>query len=203
MVKPKLMIATPCSTSFPYQYVDSITKTLLRLYDKYALGIGLYESPLVYSNRNQLFRRAYDDGVDYILFIDSDMDWSPEMIDKLVMFDKDVACGLCLSRKPLMGDAHIPTILFKVDGRYRAYNEIPSEPLRVDAAGMAFVLIKKNVIKTITEKYPHPFNPIYEGDRLLGEDISFCERLRECGFDIWCDPSCRIGHLVQTSLGKG
>lgn len=203
MSKPKLFIATPCTTSFPYQYVDSIVKTLLVLYDKYALGIGLYESPLVYDNRNKLFRKAYDDGVDYILFVDSDMDWNPEAIEKLVAFDKDVVCGLCFSRKPLIKNAHIPNILFKMDGRYRAYNNIPNEPLRVDAAGMAFVLIKKNVIKTVTEKYPHPFNPIYEGERLLGEDVSFCERLNESGFEIWCDPTCRIGHLVQTSLGKG
>ena len=29
----------------------------------------------------------------------------------------------------------------------------------------------------------------------FGEDLSFCIRARECGYEICCDPTIRIGHV--------
>jgi len=186
---------------FPYEYVQSITTTLLKLYEKYALGVGLFESPLVYRNRNQLFAQAYKDGVDYILFVDSDMDWSPGDVDKLVALDKDIACGLYYSRKPVDQNRHLPMVMEYVDGQYEIA-EVLDKPFLVDACGMAFTLIKRSVIEKMFEEYCEPFNPIISNGDFLGEDISFCDRARNKGFEVWCNPDVKIGHLVTVSMGK-
>lgn len=210
---PKLLIATPCGANVPFQYVDSITTTILKLANKYNIGVGLIESPLIYLNRNKLFARAYQDKVDYLLFVDSDMDWTPDMVDRLVEFDKDVACGLFFSRKPMIGDTHVPMVMFRSGDEYKAYNEVPPEPMQVDGCGMAFTMIKGAVIEKMTKMIPElglPFDhlsvdeiglkPI--GSRIIGEDMSFCHRAKKAGFEIWCNPDVRVGHLVVTSLGK-
>jgi len=195
--------------------VDSITATWRWLSDKYDLGVGFCESALIYSNRNNLFNTAYKNNVDYILFIDSDMDWRPEMIHKMVQFDKDVVTAVCLSRKPMINNIHLPALFEKVDNEYRTLSSFPDTPFRVDASGLAFMLLKKNVIKKMTELIPKlglPFDPLYSknigikrvGDsEFIGEDLSFCYRLNEAGFEILCLPEVKVGHIVQFSLGKG
>jgi hypothetical protein len=214
-IRPKLFIATPCNTLFPFQYVESITATWRWLSDKYDLGIGFVESALVYANRNKLFEQAYKDNVDYMLFVDSDMDWRPEMIHKMVQFDKDVVTGVCLSRKPMVDNIHLPALFEKVDDEYRTMSSFPDTPFKVDASGLAFMLLKKNVIKKMTELIPTlgvPFDHLYGKDvgvkrvgnsDLMGEDISFCYRLNKAGFEILCLPEIKVGHVVQFSLGKG
>ena len=32
-------------------------------------------------------------------------------------------------------------------------------------------------------------------DDKLGEDLAFCLRANRCGYQIWCDPTVRIGHV--------
>jgi hypothetical protein len=75
------------------------------------------------------------------------------------------------------------------------------------------MLIKRNAIEKVTQNIPElglPFDPLmasqigtkHLGDHVVGEDMSFSYRLQKCGFDIWCQPDVRVGHLVTTSLGK-
>ena len=35
------------------------------------------------------------------------------------------------------------------------------------------------------------FDPMYG----FGEDVAFCWRARQCGYDIWCDSSIELGHV--------
>ena len=105
-------------------------------------------------------------------------------------------------------------IMFRVDDEYRVYADTPTAPMKIDASGLAFTLIKRKVIEKMTELIPElglPFDPLtssqigikHPGDHVIGEDISFCYRLKKAGFELWCHPDVRVGHLVTTSLGKG
>lgn len=215
MAKPKLFIATPCNTLLPYQYVDSLVATWRWLSDRYDIGVTFCESALVYANRNKLFAKAYQDDVDYMLFVDSDMDWRPMMVHKMVKFDKDVVTGVCLSRKPIVKNTHLPALYEKVGNEYRTMSSFPDTPFRVDASGLAFMLLKRNVIKKMTDLIPElglPFDPLkgtevgikmLGSSGMIGEDLSFSYRLNKAGFEILCLPEIKIGHIVQYSLGKG
>lgn len=215
MAKPKLFIATPCNNLFPYQYVESMARTWCWLSERYDLGIGFCASPLVYSNRNYLIMKAYKDQVDYMLFVDSDMDWQPEVIHKMVQFDKNVVTGVCLSRKPMVDNTHLPALYEKVGNEYRVLSSFPNTPFKVDASGLAFMLIKKVVIEKMIKLIPdlgYPFDPLKGKDidikmvgdsGLIGEDLSFSYRLNKAGFKILCLPEVKIGHVINFSLGKG
>ena len=37
----------------------------------------------------------------------------------------------------------------------------------------------------------------------FGEDVSFCWRARQCGYDIWADSSIEFGHVGQCVVTRG
>ena len=43
------------------------------------------------------------------------------------------------------------------------------------------------------------FDPL-EG---FGEDVSFCWRARQCGYDIWCDSDIELGHVGSCVVTRG
>lgn len=211
-VKKLLFIATPHNTQLPYQYVVGLIHTWKDLFGKYDLAISLAESALVHKNRTKLFRNAYDDKADYLLFIDTDMVWTPGAIEQLIAFDRDVVSGLYLSRRPLQNIEHAPVVFQYTDGKMSVMKSVPDSPFRADAVGMGFCLIKRNVIEKMTGLIPkigYPFDYIdisevgAESDGLtntLGEDMSFCYRLQKAEFNIWVLPQVRVGHLVTEMI---
>jgi hypothetical protein len=58
------------------------------------------------------------------------------------------------------------------------------------------LLIRTPVFDTIPKPW---FNTSVEGEKILGEDFTFCEHARAAGFEIWCDGtlSCEIAHIGQ------
>ena len=41
---------------------------------------------------------------------------------------------------------------------------------------------------TVNEKHKR-------GERMIGEDVYFCQRAKELGFKVWANPFIEIGHL--------
>lgn len=82
------------------------------------------------------------------------------------------------------------------------------KPVRVKAIGTALMAIPRHVLLELTQKHglcnettdEIPFSPIFEpivqdDGTYLAEDHSFCERVREAGFDIWVLPDIQVGHV--------
>lgn len=207
-----LFVATPHNTQFPYQYLVCLIHTWKELFGKYDLAISLAESALIHKNRNLLMTEAYDNKADYLLFVDTDMIWRPDDIEKLIGFDRDVVSGVYKSRRPLQGNEHAPVVFKYVDGKLSVMKKVPNNPFTADAVGMGFCLIKRNVIKKMMELIPelgYPFDYIDISDvgaesdgksNHLGEDMSFCYKLKKAGFDIWIHPHVRLGHLVTEMI---
>jgi len=61
--------------------------------------------------------------------------------------------------------------------------------------GMGFMLIKKGVFESL--QYPW-FEPIHQSIKNLedftSEDVAFCLKAREKGFEIFVDPTVIVGH---------
>ncbi|GAI93114.1 unnamed protein product, partial [marine sediment metagenome] len=80
--------------------------------------------------------------------------------------------------------------------RYGAREEgvSPAEMKRVVGEGGAgFLLVKREVF----EKLPYPWFSFEKG----GEDLYFCDKARENGFEIWADMSVLLGHLRLEPVG--
>jgi len=202
----QLILATP-GRSFSSNYVKSIVDTVafclanqIGFYLSNSQAANLFTARTLTIGGSGEFTnpRKVLGGIpyDYILMIDSDMEWKQEDIAKAITLDKDVvtgvySCGatgkLAIAREDLgnpqgmkfyhMGDAEVEGV----------------EPFAVDYAGLGWVLIKNGVFETL----PWPwFRPHLEPhtETWLGEDLCFSIDLRKAGFTIWCDPNIRLGH---------
>uniref|UniRef100_A0A6M3IHE2 Glycosyltransferase n=1 Tax=viral metagenome TaxID=1070528 RepID=A0A6M3IHE2_9ZZZZ len=208
-----LFIATPHNALFPYQYILCLMKTWNKLFGKYNLAVSTVESALIHKNRTFLFREAYNKGADYLLFIDTDIIWQPEDIERLMELDKDVACGVYKSRRPLQ-DIENAYVIFgkRDDGKLAVYEKLPDVPFKADAAGLGFCLLKRQVLETMINKIPelgYPFDYMtidemgQEHDGLssfVGEDMAFFYRLKKAGFDLWVHPKVLVGHLTPSVI---
>ena len=203
------MVGTPHNGYFPWQYLLSMNLTWKLLGNKYDIGVALTESCYVHANRNNIMKEVSKQNCDYLLFIDSDMAWNPDDVERLVEHDLDVVSGLYYTRRPYDGNTPAPVVyrLQHDQTKLKPIYIIPDRPFKCDAVGAGFLLLKKRVVDKVMELIPqigYPFDFIdheemgllpKENTRFVGEDISFCHRLKKANFDIWCDPAVRVGHI--------
>ena len=76
-------------------------------------------------------------------------------------------------------------------------------PFQVEGCGMACTMISTEVIKEVQSRYGSPFDPEKIEGINFGEDTAFCWRARKCGYEIWCDPTVRIGHIAHVPIYPG
>jgi hypothetical protein len=147
---------------------------------------------------------------DYLMWIDSDIVFTPEDVFKLVDSPHDITCGLYI-----MEDGKNFPIVRKYDdefflknGHYQMISgeEMMTEKERyinVDYSGMGWMCIKKGVVEKI--QYPWFFHDkICLTDNIhdmCSEDVSFCKNLKHAGFDIYVDTTVVVGHQKLMTLG--
>ena len=73
------------------------------------------------------------------------------------------------------------------------------KPFTCDYTGFGWVMIKKGVFEHPDMKYPWfaPQMQVFDSGQvqdMCGEDVSFCLEAIKAGFEIWCDPTIRVGH---------
>jgi hypothetical protein len=143
---------------------------------------------------------------DYQLWIDSDIVFNIPQFYKLVLMDKDIASGwYCTEDGRTTSVAHwLEEGDFRKNGGVMNHETLESiskrrKPFTVDYAGFGWILIKKGVFEHSEMKYPWfaPKMQVFESGEvqdMCGEDVSFCLDAIAAGFEIWCDPLCRVGH---------
>ena len=212
--RPIIMIGTPYYKGFEGRYVLSLAQTIYDLYPKYRVALATAEGGQIHVNRNKIWEIAYKNKADFLLYVDTDMIWETAYVEKLIDSGKDVIGGLATTRKSSK-ETPQRICVYENDGtgRCKPIKEVPNVPFRCWAIGAAFLLLSKNIVRQVWEekhKHGYPFDPIQhyvaEGKSnitsdYLGEDISFCWRLRKLGIDIWCDPSVRPGHIGELVYG--
>jgi GT2 family glycosyltransferase len=175
---------------------------------------GLY----IQNNRNELIDDALNFEYDWLLQIDTDEQFKPELLRQLMGFAKKdttpIVFGLYSSA--LHADGEAEDAFYCIDMIYREtrngeYTPIapPSDvrPFEVDAAGGGIMLIHTSVFKKM--EYPW-FIATYcvpiGKNRLqpMSEDIAFCRSARENGYHLWVVPLAEAVHYktlgIKTSL---
>jgi len=145
--------------------------------------------------RNKLVEFSKDS--DYLLFLDSDMVMPPDLIERLLSHDKEVVSAMAYQRKyPFK-----PTILklVKEPADY-APAKIEEELQEVDAVGCACLLIKTDVFKKLDPPY-FDFS-VYKQGQAVGEDIKFCQKLKEKGIKIFVDTELECGHITDRVITR-
>lgn len=144
---------------------------------------------LIYDARNKLAQKAVEMGADYTMWFDSDMIFEPDTMARLLAQDKDIVSGLYFRRSP----PYTPVAFKELDIEARKWEDqnLPTELTKVGGIGFGCVLIKCDVLFEVAAKFGTWFEPING----FGEDLAFCWRARECGYDIYLDPSVKCGHV--------
>ena len=143
---------------------------------------------------------------DYQLWIDSDIVFNLENFYRVLWMQKDIAAGWYVTE-----DGRTTSVAhwleeddFAENGGVMNHEMVDGitkrrKPFTVDYTGFGWVMIKKGVFEHPDMKYPWfaPQMQVFESGKvqdMCGEDVSFCLDAIKAGFEIWCDPTIRVGH---------
>lgn len=190
----KLLIAIPTLDYIHVEFMKSLIALTTRLKDDGVdFKVEIKSGTLVYVARDLLATMAREGNYTHILWVDSDMVFTEDLVDDLLFCEKPMVSAICHTRRP----PHC-SVLFKTLRPIERYTfgTYPDQPFQIGGCGFGCVLMETKVVWEIWKKYTFCFLPLEE----LGEDLAFCERAKECGFEIWADPSVRVGHIGHITI---
>lgn len=195
----KTLVAVPCMDQVPAQFAHSLA-TLTKVGETV---VAFQISSLVYTARNDLAKKAVACGADFVLWIDSDMVFSPDLLQRLMEHMKnpeiDMVSGLYFRRvapySPVLYDRLEIT---EERCEHTEFEKVPDEPFEVGGCGFGGVLMRTSLIYDVALKFGDMFAPI----KGVGEDLSFCWRARQLGHKVICDPSIVLGHVGHTVITR-
>lgn len=177
--------------------------------------------PYLDDGRNTVIEKALadtDNPFDYLLFVDSDISWTPDDVTKIVaaaeahVDEPAIFTGAYSSTREgnqfvVVGDYEPGTFnvdCFTLERFYEIYTEVGDGVIRVDGAGAGFMLIPRIIIETLLDLYGPPVpwfcEPIIDGVH-HGEDYGFCMRAAHEGFPTYLVPSITLLHNKTVALG--
>lgn len=207
-----ILIASP-GTSFDASYVNSLAKTLhacanQRLTVHWMNG----QSSLVHHAREltatgggrELFAEdtapCRGIGYDTIVWIDSDISWTPDTFFRLVDSKYEVTTGAYL-----LTDGSTTVHGFNGSLHRDAVKQM-AEPIQIQSCGFGFIAMKRGVFERMQRPwFNHEFQKVGEKDGkdiidCLGEDISWCVKAYRAGIQIWFDPKVLVTHHKTVPL---
>ena len=195
----KILIAIPCMDTVPVDFMTSMINMRKTSETAYAVQAN----SMIYDSRNTLTAKALVNGYDRVLWIDSDMVFDEDLLERLnrdmdagpdyvsaLCFKRHIPTGPCVYREINYGQAE--------DGTVRAeavpYNDYPEDMMfRCAGTGFGAVMVSTALLKDVWEHYGPPFNPLTQ----MGEDLSFCYRAAQLNYPMYCDSRIKVGHCGQ------
>jgi len=136
--------------------------------------------------RNNLVRRALDRKPDYLLWLDSDMTFPVDTIDRLLAHKLPIVGATYRRRNDPKGSVIGPMLKDQAG--------VPEDMTAMAYLGMGCVLVAAEVFV----KVPQPwFNFDETPGQECGEDSWFFKRAREAGYQVLCDDwlTTQVGHI--------
>lgn len=208
---PKVMIGTPAyGLSVTTPYVISLLE-LLQGNNRYRVRFEwrTTSDSLIGRGRIRLFSKLLASDCTHLLFVDSDLKFSPESVFDLIRWSKPLVGGVypCKNLKPtwpanfITGEDY-EAIVCPETGCVLA-KDLPT----------GFMLIRRDCAERMVAAYPetkcriepgdHPVNkfaynlfdqPIDADGMLLSEDFAFCRKWQAIGGEVWIDPQIKLTH---------
>lgn len=211
---------------FSKNFICSWTDTLVYLYENnYTFKVLFSYCPVISTLRNQMLSRSFLTGNNSsdvgsisssvsvfnnelfckkIIFIDSDMVWKVEDIDRLIKSEYDVVAGLYT-----LSDGKTISAIKKDSDIFITKKELNKikNPFPIKSAGLGFVACTYEILSQV--EYPWFFNiddmVFNENENkylpiTVGEDIAFFAKLSMLGdkYKIMADPLIKVGHEKST-----
>ena len=184
----KLGIGMATTGQIKSQTVFSLIQTIKHL--PVDFEFILKEGSILHYGREQIVKMAIEHKCTHLLFVDSDMSFGGDAVNRLIARNKDIV-GVHYNRK---GSPPTTTVNMEADKKARLKEIAPDGFTTCDTVATGFVLINLDVFK----KIDHPwffFESDKEGELTRGEDYWFCDKARKAGYDIWVDLTIPVKHI--------
>lgn len=186
----KLLIAVPTMDTVPVEFLVSLANLMGKLKgDGLDCELRVENGTLVYYAREALARYAILKKFTHVLWLDSDMVFTSEIVEDLSFCGKPFVTGIAHSRRPPFSSC-IFTEIYPGVQKWQG-NDYPRSAFEIAACGMACVLMDVEILRDVSDK----FGPMFMPTDTYGEDVAFCWRASQCGYQIFAEPSVRVGHV--------
>lgn len=225
----KLFLSTPCYGGLCLErYMSSIIRLqILLIQEGVQLLLDTTENEsLVHRARNvSVGRFMQKTDCEYFMFIDADIDFDPVSVVRLIKSGHDISVA-CYPKKVIMWEQAVDAIkkgderdMSMISSSLVVNIGAQSRPvengfIEILDGPTGFMLIKRNVFKTLEEKFPElwckndhqnrdfdeyhaVFDCMIDPDnrRYLSEDYAFCRRWQLAGGKIYADVNTTLGHV--------
>jgi len=178
---------------FPYIHYKFVNSFMMLKKPQRSLTLSNVGS-LTALARNNIVDIAKKQECTHLLFLDTDMTFPPDTIERLLSHQKDIVSGIYFERYA----PYRPVLRQRFQDGYTIPNYPPSGLIKVDATGGGCLLINMEVFDYLQKPYfDYRLEKSGIKETFFSEDLVWCERVRTAGFDIWCDTSIRCGHLIN------
>lgn len=165
--------------------------------------------------RNLLVKDFLDSDCTDLLFIDSDINFDPDDALRLMAWGSDPKMGIVAGVPRTRNEDRV----YITDLDYDVANQLSMNGMglvRGRRVATAFMLVRREVFETLVNTHPEwsyedtrsnkTLSAVFDfkltSEGYMGEDFLFCDRARAAGFEVWIDPTIKLGHMgVQEYLG--
>lgn len=207
-----VLIGMPCGSG---QVPATMVSSLLQLHKPCPCAFMVVERQMIEIARNGIALEGLQKGASHVLFLDDDNPVPPDTLEKLLEADKDIVIAPILTRNPDKDGNHSLCAFYSetVDGKriYRNVTEFRDKGSlhRIDGGGTGCMLIKTTVLAKMFSVYSNRWfertREVFEKpivvdgkeytERTMSEDVLFCERAVDLGFEVWLDERIRPMHI--------
>ena len=153
---------------------------------------------LIVNQRDSLADMALEAGSTHILWLDSDMMFPVDTVQRLLSHAVPIVAGNYVTRQY----PH-KTVAYTQLHDWRSYvvNRGNTELIKVAAVGMGCMLVHTDVIRAMSKpRFQTTYIP--ETNDHMGEDFYFCQQAQQLGYDVWIDDqlSTDLQHMGTVSF---
>ena len=192
----RLLVCVPSTDFMHVEFVKCLT-SFMRHLDKGFVwyDLKIMDGTMVHVARDNLAKLALQDGYTHTLWFDSDMVFTPDVLDDLMFSGHDFVSGIYHARRAPHGSCIFKDINTMHIQRYEL-DDYPNNTFEIAGCGFGCVLLNVDIIRDVMNKFGTAFLPM----KGLGEDLAFCQRVHDCGHKIYCEPGVRVGHIGHIAI---
>ena len=201
-----IAIVVPMSWDYEHKKFSCSLEALVRPEGLQVDVIRLH-ADTIYKMRHEGVKRARAMGAREVLFLDADMAFPADTLLRLRSHGLDIVGGLCRRRRgPDFAACQWTTA---DDGAWRLLAPSGEHPVPVTATGGACLLVQMAVFDAMERRWPGEWYFINReclpdtpprADECMSEDIWFCRRAAEAGYQVYVDQGLRIGHITTAVI---
>lgn len=161
--------------------------------------------PRVDAMRDSALQQALRDGFSHVLFLDADMIWPSNVLERMLRHHAaGIVGGLYLLKGPPYSPVALGNIVERKDGvdRYAYQTDYGTELVAVNVLGMGCTLIPLEAVRRLGARPWFEYQDDGEGWPRVSEDVPFCRKAKAAGVPVLFDPTVKCGHVTTQVIDE-